>query len=252
MADLDCCPHSPISPTCFTTYCHPGQAANVFGTCQELNPQISCNNGERSETENDVDRGGTQCLIEHLVGGQGRAQRLLLPACAALPRRPCGLHLLPEQREGRPRDGRGLWRRRLRDARPASTRAARRTATDRTDRCDLATKLCRALTASESCTAADNTNSPIQNFWETDVNCGSRTAARSATPARSPRSASWTPTARAGSAARRTTAENYAWSGLSGEGTSLQRGVHTVVLLTFFLNTFSTVVLTHIYVGKCL
>ena len=63
VADLDCCPHSPISPTCFTKYCHPGQAANVFGTCQELNPQISCNNGERSETETDVDCGGTQCLI---------------------------------------------------------------------------------------------------------------------------------------------------------------------------------------------
>ena len=63
VADLDCCPHSPISPTCFTKYCHPGQAANVFGTCQELNPQISCNNGERSETETDVDRGGTQCLV---------------------------------------------------------------------------------------------------------------------------------------------------------------------------------------------
>ena len=63
VADLYCHPHSPISPTCFTTYCHPGQAANVFGTCQELNPQISCNNGERSETENDVDRGGTQCLV---------------------------------------------------------------------------------------------------------------------------------------------------------------------------------------------
>ena len=41
-----------------------------------------------------------------------------------------------------------------------------------TGRCDLTTKLCRALTASESCTAADNTNSPIQNFWETDVYCG--------------------------------------------------------------------------------
>ena len=48
----------------------------------------------------------------------------------------------------------------------------RRTATDRTGRCDLTTKLCRALTASESCTAADNTNSPIQNFWEADVDCG--------------------------------------------------------------------------------
>ena len=47
---------------CFK-FCHPGQAANVFGTCQELNPQISCINGERSETETDVDCGGTQCLI---------------------------------------------------------------------------------------------------------------------------------------------------------------------------------------------
>jgi hypothetical protein len=41
-----------------------------------------------------------------------------------------------------------------------------------TGRCDLMTKLCRALTDSESCTAADNTNSPIENIWETDVNCG--------------------------------------------------------------------------------
>ena len=53
----------------------------------------------------------------------------------------------------------------------SSTRAVRRTATDRTGR-DLTTKLCRALTASESCTAADNTNSPIHNFWEADVDCG--------------------------------------------------------------------------------
>ena len=57
VADLYCYPHSPLSPTCFTKYCHPGQAANVFGTCQELNPEISCNNGERSETETDVDCG---------------------------------------------------------------------------------------------------------------------------------------------------------------------------------------------------
>ena len=40
-----------------------------------------------------------------------------------------------------------------------------------TGRCDLMTKLCHALTASES-PAADNTNSPIQNFWETDIDCG--------------------------------------------------------------------------------